>query len=92
MSTEGLNIKPEHKKEIPLSWFIGVGREDIGIMTVGFSLEFYKLTEEDIQKRGFTMEELNKKRAELQKEFQGKKEARFKFKLFKKEYDQVITK
>ncbi|MBU0999291.1 hypothetical protein KKG24_03225 [Patescibacteria group bacterium] len=84
MSTEGPNIKSEQKKEIPFDWFIGVGRKDLGIKTVGFSPTFYKLGEQKIKEMGFTMEELEAKKRELEEKYKGKKNAKeipFEFKL-----------
>ena len=70
-------IKIEQKKEIPLSLFIGVGRKDHGMKTVGFSQEFYKLGGEEKIKEmtGFSMEEINAKKLELEEKYQGEKEA-----------------
>ena len=94
MSTEGLN-KPEQKREIPLEWFIGTGNKTRGIGVISFSAEFLKLgdgrigtylqleDEENIKAiTGFTLEELNSKKNELEAEYRGKKEAPFLFKLF----------
>lgn len=47
MGTGNLNPIPpenlEQKKEIPISWFIGTGTRDQGIIVVGFSEEFKNL-------------------------------------------------
>jgi len=81
MSAEN-SIKPEQKKEIPLSWFYGIGKKGLGIKTIGFSLDFFKLGEEKIKEIGFTMEGLDAKRHELEEQYKGKEEAPFEFKLY----------
>lgn len=81
LTPKGSPIKPEQKKEIPLSWFYGVGRKDLGIQTVGFSVKFYGLGEQKIKEMGFTMEELETKRCELENQYKGKKKAPFESKL-----------
>ena len=75
-------IKPEQKKEIPFSWFYGVGKKGLGIKTVGFSVQFYKLGEEKIKEMGFAMEELDAKRHKLEEQYKGKEGAPFEFKLY----------
>ena len=41
--------KPEQIKEIPLSWFVGIGRKNQGIIVVNFSKEFQNLGGEEFK-------------------------------------------
>lgn len=74
--------KPEHKKEIPFSLFYGIGKEEFGIFTVSFSPEFYRLKERgEIEQMGFSMEELEAKKKELEEKYKGQTQAPFEFRL-----------
>jgi hypothetical protein len=74
MGVEGPNKSPEQKKEIPLDWFIGICRKGSGLEIVGFSAIFYKLGEQKITEMGFKIEDLYKKKEELEKQYQGETE------------------
>jgi hypothetical protein len=77
-------IKPEQKKEIPLSWFYGIGDKERGIIFVEFSAEILNLEPEKIQTvTGFSREELEAEKERLLNKYKGQKEAPFKFKLSK---------
>ncbi|HBB49736.1 TPA: hypothetical protein DEQ22_01265 [Candidatus Nomurabacteria bacterium] len=87
----------EQKKEIRLSWFIGNGREGVGIESVSFSTEFANLDEANIIRcmmeggeenektvkriTGFSIDELEHKRMELKRRYRGKTRAPFNFDL-----------
>jgi|SRR3989344_103348 len=46
----GIPPTAEHKKEIPLSWFAGVGRKDGGIMFIAFSELFESMGNGEVGK------------------------------------------